>query len=138
LCYTIIAAGFPLRLAPDGARTKGLTMVKDEIEIGSLVMIETLFSDNVRTILEKNGTMWIVKSRVLPDGYVWCRSLATGFDFDWHHHDLTLPEKEEEELRAEEACARLGITDEKTRAFVFEHERKHTEMMKAQRKEEEC
>lgn len=76
---------------------KGLTMVKDEIEIGTLVMIETLFSDNVQTILEKNGTMWIVKSRVLPDGYVWCRSLATGFDFDWHHHDLTLPEEKEEE-----------------------------------------
>jgi hypothetical protein len=27
--------------------------------------------------------------------------------------------------KAEEACARLGITDEKQRAFVFEHQRRH-------------
>lgn len=33
--------------------------------------------------------------------------------------------------KPEEACARLGITDEKTRAFVFEHERKHAEMSEA-------
>lgn len=32
------------------------------------------------------------------------------------------------EAKAEEACARLGITDEKTRAFVFEHERTHAKM----------
>lgn len=27
--------------------------------------------------------------------------------------------------KAEEECARLGITDEKQRAFVFEHQRRH-------------
>lgn len=27
--------------------------------------------------------------------------------------------------KAEEACARLGITDEKQRAFVFKHQRRH-------------
>lgn len=32
------------------------------------------------------------------------------------------------EAKAEEACARLGITDEKTRALVLKHERTHAKV----------
>lgn len=116
-------------------------MVKDELELGMLVQVDAndRFGLVADTMMSKHGHLWIIKSRVLPDGYVWCRSIATGYDFDWHHHDLNLPNQEEEEeaeMRAEEACARLGITDEKTRRFLVEHERKHIEI--AQRKEDEC
>lgn len=63
--------------------------IDSEMPIGTLVCVGSLFSDNVQTILLKHGTLWVTKSRILQDGYVWCRSLATGYDFDWHHHDLT-------------------------------------------------
>lgn len=72
-------------------------MVKDELDTGTLVQVSGMFSPNLAKILNKHGTLWVTKSRVLQDGYIWCRSLATGYDYDWHHHDLTLPEEKEEE-----------------------------------------
>lgn len=77
-------------------------MVKDEIELGTLVQVDAdaRFGLVAGTMMDKHGHLWIIKSRVLPDGYVWCRSLATGYDFDWHHHDL-IPSNPEEEKEDE-------------------------------------
>lgn len=64
---------------------------------GTLVRVATGFDyrrgDIEESMLDKHGALWITTSPVLPDGFIWCRSLATGFDFDWHQHDLTTHEE---------------------------------------------
>lgn len=74
-------------------------MVKDEIELGMLVQVEAVNAFQLMTerVLNKHGYLWTIQSPVLPDGYVWCKSIATGHEYDWHHHDLNLPPNPEEE-----------------------------------------
>ena len=54
---------------------------------GKLVTVQPL-EYKYKAVVEKHGKLWMVTGDIMADGFVWCRSLATGFDFDWHTHDL--------------------------------------------------
>lgn len=45
--------------------------------------------------IKLHGELWVTTSPVMSDGFIWCRSLATGSNFDWHHTDLTTQEDTE-------------------------------------------
>ena len=67
-------------------------MVKDEYRVGTLVQLDNPSSHAAK----KYGLLWILKTKISPNGMVRCRSIATGRELYLHHHDLT-PSKQEGE-----------------------------------------
>ena len=64
-------------------------------------------------------------------------TIAACDEYIWRHHAKVQSKRWQDWMdehdwgvRAAEECVRLGITDEETRAFVFDHERNHATFIK--------
>jgi hypothetical protein len=73
---------------------------------GTLVWVESMVGDaQSREMTTKHGKLWVVEKQAagLGDWY-WCKSISTGYIYDWHEHDMQVHEtKEPNNVRQEGA-----------------------------------